>query len=365
MNFFVTGLDLTERAELFQALQNPDKSQLSSYMRKLRESFDYPQLFLLTCDRFEIYTENKPYPAEKAERILSLNPLVVKKYRYSISGDDVISHLFWLSSGIISPLFGEDTIISQLITSSELARQEGVHSSRLEKLFNMAIAFGKKCQSTMRLRQYESSIGDAMEEAVSDKGKVLVVGSGEWARNIAAKLSESHSVSMTLRDEEKIFLLPPSVKSIAYENRRAAAREAEAIISASSGLYYTFDEDDRSLFDSKLLIDLASPPDIPRSLNPITLESLGVVLEKRLENIDRVKKAAECEVKDYQKWLSSSESAESVYSEAIDLANDVIRRLSSPISALEVEEGKKKSLQDAIYETVRKAYIGSVLSRKQ
>lgn len=365
MNFFVTGLDFTGKAELFQSLQNPERSQLSLFVRKLRESFDSPLLFLLTCDRFEIYCENKPYPAEKAERILSLNPLAVKKYRYSISGKDAIDHLFWLSSGIISPLFGEDTIISQLITALDIARLEGVHSSRLDKLFNMATAFGKKCQSTMRLRQYEGVIGDAIEDLLRPAGSVLVVGSGEWARNIAAKLSLSHSVSMTLRDEEKIFLLPPNVSSVAYDDRKAAAQRADAIISSSSGLYYTFDESDKDLFEGKLLIDLASPPDIHPALKPMTLEALGIKLPIREGNIARVKALAEEDVALYYKWLEASFSADAVYSEAIDLANEVVRRLSSPLATAGMEEEKKKSLQEAIHETVRKAYIGSVLSRKQ
>ena len=65
------------------------------------------------------------------------------------------------------------------------------------------------------------------------------------------------------------------------------------------------------------------------------------------------------------KMLSSSESADQVASDAIDLANEVLRRLRGPVSSLSSTVEEKESLQSAIYETVRKAYIGSVLSKKQ
>ena len=365
MDLFVTGLEFIEEETLFEHLQNLDKRQHALFTRKLRDSFDCPIVFLLTCDRYEIYTFAKPYPAEKAERTLSLNPLSVKKYRYSISGIEALEHIFHLSSGIISPLFGEDTIISQLVNAIDVSRMEGSSSAKLEKLFNMAIAFGKKCQSTFKLRAYESVLGDRLLNLAEGLGAILIVGSGEWARCIAKTLSLSHEVYMTLRDEEKIFLLPPGVKAVAYDNRRDIVSKVDAIISSSSGLYHTFDRADKSLFNSKLLVDLASPYDIPDELEPMRLEDLGIVLEKREENIKNVSELAKDEIAIYSKWLSSSESADQVASDAIDLANEVLRRLRGPVSSLSSTVEEKESLQSAIYETVRKAYIGSVLSKKQ
>lgn len=365
MDLFVTGLEFIEEETLFEHLQNLDKRQHALFTRKLRDNFDNPIVFLLTCDRYEIYSFGKPYPAEKAERVLSLNPLTVKKYRYSISESNALEHIFHLSSGIISPLFGEDTIISQLVNAIDVSRMEGSSSAKLEKLFNMAIAFGKKCQSSFKLRAYESVLGDKLVELTDNLGPILIVGSGEWARCIAKTLSERHDVYMTLRDEEKIFLLPPGVNSVAYDNRRDAAAKVDAVISSSSGLYHTFEKEDKSLLESKLLVDIASPYDIPDELKPLRLEDLGIVLEKREENIKSVTSLANDVINLYSKWFSSSLSVESVSSDAIDLANEVLRRLRGPISSLDVNEEEKESLQAAIYETVRKSYIGSVLSKKQ
>ena len=364
MELFVTGLDFVQNALLFEKLQNLDKGTLSAYTQRLREGFEHPIVFLLTCDRFEIYSFSSPYPAEKAERILSLNPLMVKKYRYSISSDEALCHLFGLSSGILSPLFGEDTIISQLVSAIEGARTVGASSSRLDKLFNMAIAFGKKCQSTLSLRSYETVIGNRLLELTKGLGEILVVGSGDWARNIAKTLLSEHVVYMTLRDPEKIFLLPEGVKSIAYEDRRKKAIECEAVISSSSGLYHTFTESDGDILKGKLLVDLASPEDIPNALKPLRLEDLDIVLEGRNRNISIIAAESDALALEYKRWLRASEESQSVSDDAIDLASDVVRRLSSPIKALALEDEVERELKSAIYETVRRSYIGSVLSRK-
>lgn len=62
---------------------------------------------------------------EILERALSLNPAAVSRYRYSLCGDDAVRHILLLSAGVISPLFGEDTIQGQLALAGDVARLSG------------------------------------------------------------------------------------------------------------------------------------------------------------------------------------------------------------------------------------------------
>lgn len=365
MRIFLSGLDFTKSPELFRHLQNPEPSLLSQWVSRLRSRSRKPLVFLLTCDRFEIYSLDSPYPHESAERVLSLNPAIVKSFRYSMEGEEAIRHLFLLSSGIISPLFGEDTIISQLAISSTIARSLGSSSPYLEKLFNMAVAFGKKCHTKLNLREFEPSVLEDIKRIIGSGRDVLIVGSGEWARCIAEGLKDENRVAMTLRDEEKIFLLPPSVKSIAYDDRKEHVSGYDVIISSSSGLYHTFESEDKALFDGRILFDLASPEDIPSSLSPIRLDMLPSELANRERNEEKVRAWAEERLSEYISWLDGSLKAPDVNIRSELLAGDVIRRLQGPIGKLSLDNEKEKDLQEAIYETVRKAYMGSELSRKQ
>ena len=64
----------------------------------------FPFVLIVTCDRAEIIAEHE-CPPEMLERALSVNPIAARKCRYSIKEDDVLYHVFLLSTGILSPGF--------------------------------------------------------------------------------------------------------------------------------------------------------------------------------------------------------------------------------------------------------------------
>ena len=204
---YISGLDFTRDITQFSHLQNRGEELLYSASRKLMKVLRFPFVLIVTCDRAEIIGIKK-VPSESLERALSLNPAAVTKCRYHIEGEEAELHLFHLAAGIISPLFGEDTVQGQITLAAETARLAGSSCPSLNKLCNAAVAFGKEMHSNYRIRVFDKSIAEAVAARVSNDRNILITGSGENARIVASRLLEDgHVIHIALRDESKTFLI--------------------------------------------------------------------------------------------------------------------------------------------------------------
>ena len=360
---FVTGLDFTRSVSLFSHLQNRGDELLLSAGRRLMKTVRSPFVLLVTCDRAEAIGE-KAVPAEALERALSVSPISAAACRYSIGQDEAERHVFLLASGIISPLFGEDTVQGQIASAAECARLSGSSSPYLDKLLNMAVAFSKRMHTEHRLRVFDSTVITALRERLSQCRRVLIVGSGEAARAIASSLLPDHEVRMTLRDTEKTFLVPPGAAAVSYDDRMKEALASDAIVSASSGLYYTFTEEEASRLQRRLLFDLSSPPDLPPSSGALRIPDLGVEEpeKRRMERI--VEAEAERELSAFRSWKERAREMPDISVQADAVAMEALRRLSGPVSSLSISDEDERMLREAVIDSVRKAYIAKTISRK-
>ena len=170
---YVSGLDFTRDITQFSHLQNRGEELLYSASRKLMKVLRFPFVLIVTCDRAEIIGIKK-VPSESLERALSLNPAAVAKCRYHIEGEEAELHLFHLASGIISPLFGEDTVQGQITLAAETARLAGSSCPSLNKLCNAAVAFGKEMHTKYRIRVFDRSIADAVAARVCNDAMIRI-----------------------------------------------------------------------------------------------------------------------------------------------------------------------------------------------
>ena len=360
---YITGLDFTVDTKLFASLQNRGEEVLVRTGRKLLKSIRFPFVIIITCDRAEVVAEAK-VAAEVFERALSLNPIAVSRCRYSIEGEEAEKHVFLLSSGVISPLFGEDTVQGQIIEAASVSRLIGSSSPALDKLFNMAAAFSKRMHTDYRLRVFDETIIDAVVARVEGKRRILIVGSGESARLVASALLPSHEVYMTLRDVTKTFLVPPGVCPVPYERRLEEAMLSDAVISASSGLYFTFSEEEISRLEGKELYDLSFPHDLPDAANVVRTEDLGVAQPLKEKMISTVKADAEKEIAEFHFWMERAGNLGNIEAHADCVAFEAMRRLSGVVGSLGLSSEEERNLRISILDSVRKAYISKTIKRK-
>lgn len=353
----VIGFDYKDDVSLIREIYNLEYEQRIAVEKRIyKENRPEALAMLITCTRVEFYfVSDRMLSFESAERALGLNHLEAAKHRYQLVEREAAIHLYELSSGILSPLFGEDTIVSQISEALERSIFVGQGSGALNRLLSSAISFSRNLRKDRKIRVFDSSISSAVLQKLEKASSVLVIGSGELARLVTSALLKGRKkVFMTLRDMDKTFLLVPGAVAVSYSERRMWFEKADAVISASSGLYYTIEESDIPSLEGKVLIDLAIPYDIPTALDPIRLEDLDIDTPGRNEVVKYVSSSAKNASDDFFSNLDFLD----IDLRAQDVSLEVVRRMHGHVEKLDaLSAAQKKSLLESIGDSVKKAYI--------
>lgn len=147
---------------------------------------------LETCHRVELYGIGSP-------------PQLT--HTRAFSGEDAVAHLLRVACGLESVIVGEDEVLHQVRDALRRARRNPALDRRLDRLFDIAIATGRKARS----RRTESS-GNLAQAAVawlrqrtSVAGhEVVVGGAGRMGAVLAHSLADAGAtVSIASRDSFK------------------------------------------------------------------------------------------------------------------------------------------------------------------
>ncbi len=339
------------------------EAQLCAITIKLRKQTRGDAVIVLsTCDRVELWCENpKIELKEPFLRALSLPVLIWAEHTYSIIGEDALDHLFSLACGLLSPLFGEDQIISQIHTSLIRSRIHGCASPQMEYLFREAITTAKAVQSKVALQVPDETLAMAVYKLLKERKaekKVLLIGSSALARLVAKVLSgNGYLVSMTFRDLEKVdLLLPEGVQALSYEERFDHFLSFSVVLSITKGMEYTVDLD--SPKGPRLFIDLAPVRDINPVLaervgvEVLTLEDFPVPLPRREAATAQAKRMVLERSNQAVQYLTYRHQVEAAQRMAGQAANDLIFRLNSLLDSQDLDLNFRKNL----YETARKVF---------
>lgn len=317
---------------------------------KTRASF----ILLVTCNRAQVWFEdNGEMSVSLIARTLSMKENEVSPYSSFLSGESAYYYLYRLSTGILSPYFGEEVIISQLSLAAECARSIGSISAALDQLFRSAVAFARRVHTSMKVRVFDKDAVLAVLPLVQGRN-VLIIGSGEAARLISAALAENgFEVRQCVRDISKAdFLVPSGVKAVPYESRLNESDWAETVISASSGIGYTLSHDELKLFAGARLLDLASPSDFPPDADAIRhIEAPTPLRDAVIAKVEALSKAECSSFCDYLAKRSELPLAQEI---AVNTASSFIRKVSSLL-----ELDKNESLAASLYEECRKASVSA------
>ncbi|HEY5320769.1 MAG TPA: glutamyl-tRNA reductase [Galbitalea sp.] len=167
---------------------------------------------LATCNRFEAYLDIDDSSAELAtnatvdviSRASGVSSADLRAAVTVLASDEVITHLFAVSSGLESVVIGEDEIAGQVGRALKRARTSGTTSSGLEQLFQRA-------RQTSRGVKTQTSIGGAgrslvrlalelASSRVTDWGitRVLVVGTGQYAATTVTALRDRGATMLSV-----------------------------------------------------------------------------------------------------------------------------------------------------------------------
>ena len=188
---------------------------------------------LATCNRFEAYLEvTDGTAARAAEAVVDVmsaaSDVPSSELRSAVTiltSDEVVTHLFAVTSGLESVVVGEDEIAGQVGRALQRARADGTTSGGLEQLFQRAT-------QTSRGVKTRTSVGGAgrslvrlaLELAgsrVSDWSltRVLIVGTGQYAATTVAAVRD--------RGATMISVFSPSGRGDAFGAKYGVTVERE------------------------------------------------------------------------------------------------------------------------------------------
>ncbi len=361
----VCGIAFFQAEEQKRRIFQFDERRLVDAMVRLkRESRADGVVLLATCDRLEVWSEGaKGELWEPMCRALGIPVLAWKQYAYAHADADAVDYLFSLACGLYSPLFGEDTIISQIEGASRLSRQAGCATPVTQRLMQSAVSAAKKVHDSLDLEIPEETLPPAIERLVQTTSpkKMLVIGSSATARMVASYFKgKGWQVAMTLRDLRKTELVPPGVQAVGYDNRYELLPGYPVIVSATKGLGYALDGD-APLTPSQLVFDLANPHDI----SPELTHRCGLVCDDGLvyERRNRQKAVMECRSlietrkAEFYAWKRREADHDRIGFLAERAAQDLLYRMHGPLDSLGLDDGQIASFRGQLADLAYKSFV--------
>jgi glutamyl-tRNA reductase len=202
-----------------------------------------------TCHRSEIYSLATDDAAGNAlTQFLSewrgLDRAELEGSSFQRSGGEVARHLFRVAAGLDSLALGESEVLGQVRQALHLARESGSTRAVMQRLFESAVAAGKRVRAETEIARHPLSVPSiGFELAMKVFGdlsgsNVLVIGAGETGSLFARHAVESGVREPTIvnRTEARARDLAASVKgrAIPWADLQEALPRADVVVSATA-----------------------------------------------------------------------------------------------------------------------------------
>ena len=272
------------------------------------------QVLLETCHRVELVTVE---PADAG-------PVRDARGNGATSGRDAVRRVFEVIAGFDSAVVAEEQLLGQARGAYEAALAEHSTGPILNELFRRALRFGRRVRSHA-MPGSDRSLADRgaawILERLDAPAAVLVAGSGEMGRLVAARLAAAgHAVTVVSRSAERggrmLEALPGEGHRLVVGGAAATAPSNHAAVALALRVRQPVLGADA--FEHGRLpwtLDLSTPPAVAADAATLlgerllTLDRLGAiagtapVLEPRVER--RLRRELEAEVERFVTWIEA------------------------------------------------------------
>ncbi len=353
----------TAPVEMREAL-HLSAEEILELINKIKGEFFSEGLVISTCNRTELYgiPLNKDLTHSEFHKLLleykSVNGIQPDHFQ-NLTSRTAIQHLFDVITGIDSLLIGDNQIFKQVKDSFQLADEKGFSGFLMRRIFDSALKAGKRAISETEISEGAVTVSYAAVQLIEkifsnlNKKNALVIGAGETGEIAAKHLVERGigRLSITNRTYEKAEKLAESLGAsiLPFASFKDHLQEFDIILSATSAENLIITKDDirkvmkKRNYSSLVLMDIAIPRDIDPSCRDIDyvfyhdIDSLNIIVEqniqKRKEEVPKVKNIIEEELNSFYSWYNSLEAAPTIKS---------LRDLFEAVRAEEVEKNKNR-----------------------
>lgn len=319
------------------------EDEIREFIKKIKGELLKEGLVISTCNRTEIYG----FPSGQNINSQSLqNFLLQFKAKHETKSEyfqhhlsrHALEHLFSVATGINSLLIGDNQIFKQVKESIEISEEMQFTGFLMHRIFDAAIRAGKRAISETGISDGAVTVSYAavqlIEKIFSTLGKksALVIGTGETGE-IAAKHLKDNGIgrlALTNRTFEKAEKLASELNTAVFpfDSFKDHLYKFDIIISATSSEGTVIGKADiesamkKRNNASMVLMDIAVPRDIDPASSELDyvfyhdVDSLNIIveqnLEKRKNEIPKVKKIIDEEITEFYNWYNSLEAAPTI-----------------------------------------------------
>ncbi|MEZ3159544.1 glutamyl-tRNA reductase [Microbacterium sp. BWT-B31] len=277
-----TEFDVLERLSLAAGSTGADVIAAHDFVRGA--------VVVATCNRFEAYLElDEPVSAGAVlahEAVLDVlqatagaDADALRRSAVVLQGDEVVRHLFSVSSGLESMVVGEEEITGQVQRALRTARDAGTTTPLLEQAFQRAAHATREVRAKADLAGEGRSLArlalDLVGSRITDWSgvTVLLVGTGSYAATTIAALQARDAADVRVYSSTgraQRFAAKYGVR--AESDLRTGIRDADIVITCTAR--YTVGPDDVPADRARIVVDLG----LPRNVDPAVAEVEGVTL---------------------------------------------------------------------------------------
>lgn len=293
------------------AFQTHDGKEAMSFLKNTYEIEGC--VILSTCNRTELYVSTEEERDDLFEMLCRVKHIDNSKFCHIYierKDEEAIQHLFELSCGMKSKIFGEDQIITQVKQALAVAREAETADVVLEKAFQMAVTAAKKTKSEVYITSVKTSIIENMMGALQkefgslENISCMVIGNGKIGRLACKRLLEAGAkVTVTLRQYKSGEIeVEDGCETIDYSDRYEKLPACQVVVSATASPHHTIHYEDACAYlgdgKERVYVDLAVPRDISvrlkgyPSLALYNIDDLGGVQQDKVNN-EAVRRAFE------------------------------------------------------------------------
>src|SRR5262249_8938290 len=163
---------------------------------------------------------------------------------FSLEGAEAVRHLFRVAAGLDSMALGGSEGLGQIRAALRLARETGTTRAVLHRLFESAVAAGKRARTETEIARHPLSVASiGFELATKVFGEiaeqtVLVLGAGETGTLFTQQASEAgvRDIRIANRTPERAAVLAAKVggAAVAWDALPAALPEADLVVGATA-----------------------------------------------------------------------------------------------------------------------------------
>jgi glutamyl-tRNA reductase len=281
-----------------------------------------------TCNRTEIFGfANRP--CLLIELLCDFSEGTVKEFNAICNihkGQEAISHLFKIGTGLESQILGDYEIVGQLRQSFKLAKQLNTSNSYIERLVNSVLQASKRVKNGTKLSSGTTSVSYAAIQYIIknlpdyDSKNILVFGLGKMGKHTCKNLAEytqNKQVCLINRTEEKAIQFVKEHKSIrksVIENLTQEISIADVLILSTGADKPTITKEHIAKNKKILILDLSMPENVAKDvadLNGVSLVNVDALskitdetLAIRQQEIPLAEKIIETHNEEFNSWLN-------------------------------------------------------------